>query len=73
MDAHDHRRPLRGRLQLLHLGAGLRHGTGAWPGRRVGTYEESWAETYAIEPDRVREAARYIPEARRWMEQNGVR
>jgi 3'-phosphoadenosine 5'-phosphosulfate sulfotransferase (PAPS reductase)/FAD synthetase len=43
-------------------------GTGSWPGRRVGTVTESWAETYAIEPDRVREAAEHIPSARAWLE-----
>lgn len=43
-------------------------GTGSWPGRRVGTPEESWAETYAIEPDRVREAAEHVPAARTWLD-----
>jgi 3'-phosphoadenosine 5'-phosphosulfate sulfotransferase (PAPS reductase)/FAD synthetase len=43
-------------------------GTGSWPGRRVGTYDESWAETFAIEPDRVREAAEHIDAARAWLD-----
>jgi hypothetical protein len=42
-------------------------GTGSWPGRRVGTYDESWAETWAIEPDRVREAAGHVPAAAAWL------
>lgn len=45
-------------------------GTGSWPGRRVGTIEESWAETYAIEPDRVREAAAHVPAAADWLARN---
>ena len=47
-------------------------GTGAWPGRRIGTIDESWAETWQIEPDRVREAAAHIGDARRWMAETGV-
>ncbi|WP_149264278.1 hypothetical protein [Actinomadura sp. K4S16] len=43
-------------------------GTGPWPGRRVGTRDESWAETWAIEPDRVLEAAEHIPSAREWLD-----
>ncbi|WP_433242570.1 hypothetical protein [Actinomadura nitritigenes] len=43
-------------------------GTGPWPGRRVGTRDESWAETWAIEPDRVLEAAELIPSARAWLD-----
>jgi hypothetical protein len=46
-------------------------GTGSWPGRRVGTVEESWAETWEIEADRVREAAEYVPAAAAWMAVNG--
>lgn len=48
-------------------------GTGSWPGRRVGSYDESWAETWLIEPDRVREAAEHIPGARLWLEFSGNR
>jgi hypothetical protein len=47
-------------------------GTGSWPGRRVGTYDESWAETWEIEPNRLREAALHIPAARAWMDRRGV-
>ena len=43
-------------------------GTGAWPGRRVGTIEDSWAETYAIEPEAVIGAARFIPSAAEWLD-----
>ena len=46
-------------------------GTGSWPGRRVGSYDESWAETYAIEPERVIEAAEWIPAARAWLASHG--
>lgn len=49
---------------------GWKTGTGCWPGRRVGNRDQSWAETYAIEPDRVREAAEHIPSARRWLERH---
>ena len=38
-------------------------GTGSWTGRRVGTIEESWDETYLIEPAAVRKAAHFFPEA----------
>ena len=38
-------------------------GTGAWAGRRVGSIEESWDETYLIEPGVVRKAAHFFPEA----------
>lgn len=47
---------------------GWKTGTGAWPGRRVGTREESWAKTWKIEPDRVKEAADFVPSARAWLE-----
>lgn len=47
-------------------------GTGPWPGRRVGTIDESWAETWAIEPMRVVDAAAArVPGAREWMEAAG--
>jgi len=39
---------------------GWSSGTGAWPGRRPG----GWAETYAIQPGAVVQAARYMPAAR---------
>lgn len=46
-------------------------GTGSWTGRRVGTYDESWAETFGIEPDRVREAAEVLPAAAEWLARTG--
>lgn len=49
---------------------GWKTGTGTWSGRRVGDREASWAQTYTIEPDRVREAAQVVPSARDWMERN---
>jgi 3'-phosphoadenosine 5'-phosphosulfate sulfotransferase (PAPS reductase)/FAD synthetase len=47
-------------------------GTGSWPGRRVGTDDQAWAETWLIEADRVREAADAgLTPAAEWMERNG--
>ncbi|MXM67046.1 hypothetical protein GR925_27355 [Streptomyces sp. HUCO-GS316] len=46
---------------------GWRTGTGSWPGRRVGTRDASFAETYSIEPDRLHEAAPDLPAAADWL------
>jgi len=47
-------------------------GTGTWCGRRVGTDDEAWAETWTIESDRVREAADAgVTGAAEWMQRNG--
>jgi hypothetical protein len=50
---------------------GWRTGTGPWPGRRLGTRDRSWHDTWAVEPDRVREAAEVIPDAADWLARTG--
>lgn len=44
-------------------------GTGPWPGRRPRS--EAWGNTWAIDPEVVRDAARFLPAAATWMNQNG--
>lgn len=61
---HYNRMPLPPVYRWPH---GWTAGTGSWPGRRVGSIEESWAETFEIEPDRVREAAVHLPAAAAWL------
>lgn len=61
---HHYRRALPPTYAWPH---GWSAGTGAWPGRRPGPPEDGWAETYRIEPARVREAARHMPAAADWL------
>jgi hypothetical protein len=51
---------------------GWRTGTGTWAGRRVGTIEQSWEATYAVEPETVRAAAAYLPSAAAWLASAGL-
>lgn len=51
---------------------GWKTGTGSWPGRRVGDRDASFAETYAIEPDRLLEAAPHLPAAADWLRGRGL-
>lgn len=48
-------------------------GTGPWAKRRAPTREQAWEETWAIDPDVVREAATRLPEARDWLARTGRR
>lgn len=50
---------------------GWKTGTGCWPGRRVGDRDSSFAETYAIEPARIVEAAEHLPAAADWLRRHG--
>lgn len=57
---------------LYYQPYGWTAGTGTWSGRRIGDHDTSWSATWAIEPDRVREAAYAgVPGAADWMERNG--
>lgn len=47
---------------------GWRTGNSSWPGRRLGTRDESFAATYGVEPDLIREAASVVPAAADWMQ-----
>lgn len=66
---HYNRRPLPPTYSWPN---GWKTGTGSWPGRRVGTRDESFAETYAIEPERLVEAAPHLPAARDWLRARGL-
>lgn len=61
---HYNRRPL---PPVYGWPNGWKTGTGSWPGRRVGDRDSSFAETYAIEPARLHEAAEDLPAAADWL------
>ncbi|WP_030672404.1 hypothetical protein [Streptomyces sp. NRRL B-1347] len=61
---HYNRRPL---PPVYDWPDGWKTGTGSWPGRRVGDRDTAFAQTYAIEPERLLEAAPDLPAAADWL------
>lgn len=64
---HYNRRPL---PPVYGFPNGWKTGTGSWPGRRVGDRDTSFAETYAIEPALLQQAAPDLPAAADWLRRN---